>query len=100
MPTGLPAAHARPGLGDFIEQCSDFGKRRGIGAEAGIDHPLPRACEVAVNFQDYHRSSSKLGRFGKVIGIDEEAAEYLIMLDNFESVSVPMHRVEWRKRGT
>ena len=64
------------------------------------EHPLPRACEVTVNFQDYHRSSSKLGRFGKVIGIDEEAGEYLIMLDNFESVSVPMHRVEWRKRGT
>ena len=64
------------------------------------EHPLPRACEVSVYFQDYHRSSSKLGRFGKVIGIDEEAGEYLIMLDNFESVTVPMHRVEWRKRGT
>src|SRR5687767_1356290 len=34
------------------------------------EHPLPRACEVAVYFQDYHRSSSKLGRFGKIVGID------------------------------
>ncbi len=63
-------------------------------------HPLPRACEVAVNFQDYHRSSSKLGRFGKIVGIDEQAREYLVMLDNFECVAVPMRRVEWRKVAT
>ena len=64
------------------------------------EHPLPRACEVTVNFQDYHRSSSKLGRFGKIVGIDESDGEYLVMLDNFESVSVPMRRVEWRKVAT
>ncbi len=64
------------------------------------DHPLPRACEVAVNFQDYHRSSAKQGRFGKIVGIDAEAGEYLVMLDNFECVGTPMRRVEWRKVGT
>ena len=64
------------------------------------DHPLPRACEVSVYMQDYHRSSSKLGRFGKIVGIDEDAAEYLVMLDNFECVAVPMRRAEWRKLGT
>lgn len=64
------------------------------------EHPLPRACEVTVNFQDYHRSSSKLGRFGKIVGIDEVDREYLVMLDNFESVAVPMRRVEWRKVAT
>ena len=64
------------------------------------DHPLPRACEVAVNFQDYHRSSSKLGRFGKIVGIDVEDGEYLIMLDNFECLGTPMRRVEWRKIAT
>ena len=64
------------------------------------EHPLPRACEVTVYFQDYHRSSSKLGRFGKIVGIDEAGGEYLIMLDNFESLSVPMRRVEWRKVAT
>ena len=63
-------------------------------------HPLPRACEVAVYFQDYHRSSSKLGRFGKVVGIDREGGEYLVMLDNFECLAVPMRRVEWRKVAT
>ena len=63
-------------------------------------HPLPRACEVTVNFQDYHRSSSKLGRFGKIVGIDEVDGEYLVMLDNFEAVAVPMRRVEWRKVAT
>ena len=64
------------------------------------DHPLARACEVSVYFQDYHRSSSKLGRFGKIVGIDEPGGEYLVMLDNFECVAVPMRRVEWRKVAT
>jgi hypothetical protein len=64
------------------------------------EHPLPRACEVAVYFQDYHRSSSKLGRFGKIVGIDDEGNEYLVMLDNFECLAVPMRRVEWRKVAT
>ena len=64
------------------------------------DHPLSRACEVAVYFQDYHRSSSKLGRFGKIVGIDEDGGEYLVMLDNFECLAVPMRRVEWRKIAT
>jgi hypothetical protein len=64
------------------------------------EHPLPRACEVAVYFQDYHRSSSKLGRFGKIVGIDPEGGEYLVMLDNFECLAVPMRRVEWRKVAT
>jgi hypothetical protein len=64
------------------------------------EHPLPLACEVAVYFQDYYRSSSKLGRFAKIVGIDELGDEYLLMLDNFESVSVPMRRVEWRKKAT
>jgi hypothetical protein len=64
------------------------------------DHPLARACEVAVYFQDYHRSSSKLGRFGKIVGIDTEGGEYLVMLDNFECLAVPMRRVEWRKVAT
>jgi len=64
------------------------------------DHPLRRACEVAVYFQDYHRSSSKLGRFGKIVGIDVEDGEYLVMLDNFECLAVPMRRVEWRKVAT
>lgn len=64
------------------------------------DHPLPRACEVTVNFQDYHRSSSKLGRFGKIVGIDEAGGEYLVMLDNFECLAAPMRRVEWRKIST
>ena len=64
------------------------------------NHPLPRACEVAVYFQDYHRSSSKLGRFGKIVGIDPEGGEYLVMLDNFECLAVPMRRVEWRKVAT
>ena len=63
-------------------------------------HPLPLACEIAVNFQDYHRSSAKMGRFGKIVGIDEQGAEYLVMLDNFECVGTPMRRVEWRKVGT
>jgi len=63
-------------------------------------HPLGRACEVAVYFQDYHRSSSKLGRFGKIVGIDTEGNEYLVMLDNFECLAVPMRRVEWRKVAT
>ena len=64
------------------------------------DHPLPRACEVTVNFQDYHRSSSKLGRFGKIVGIDAAEGEYLVMLDNFECLAAPMRRVEWRKVAT
>jgi hypothetical protein len=64
------------------------------------DHPLARACEVSVNFQDYHRSSSKLGRFGKIVGIDVEDGEYLVMLDNYECLAVPMRRVEWRKVAT
>ena len=63
-------------------------------------HPLGRACEVAVYFQDYHRSSSKLGRFGKIVGIDVAGGEYLVMLDNFECLAVPMRRVEWRKVAT
>jgi hypothetical protein len=67
---------------------------------AASDHPLPRACEVTVNFQDYHRSSSKLGRFGKIVGIDEPGGEYLVMLDNFECLAAPMRRVEWRKVAT
>ncbi len=64
------------------------------------DHPLPRACEVTVNFQDYHRSSSKQGRFGKIVGIDLDDGEYLVMLDNFECLAAPMRRVEWRKVAT
>ena len=64
------------------------------------EHPLPRACEVSVYFQDYHRSSSKLGRFGKIVGIDVDGGEYLVMLDNFECLAVPMRRVEWRKVAT
>ncbi len=64
------------------------------------DHPLRRACEVAVYFQDYHRSSSKLGRFGKIVGIDEQDGDYLVMLDNFECLAAPMRRVEWRKVAT
>jgi hypothetical protein len=64
------------------------------------DHPLPRACEVTVYFQDYHRSSSKLGRFGKIVGIDEQDGDYLVMLDNFECLAAPMRRVEWRKVAT
>ncbi len=64
------------------------------------DHPLPRACEVTVYFQDYHRSSSKLGRFGKIVGIDLAGGEYLVMLDNFECLAVPMRRVEWSKVAT
>ena len=64
------------------------------------EHPLPPACEIAVYLQDYHRSSSKLGRFGKVVGIDRQGGEYLVMLDNFECVAVPMRRAEWRKLGT
>jgi hypothetical protein len=67
---------------------------------ADREHPLPRACEVAVYFQDYHRSSSKLGRFGKIVGIDADGGEYLVMLDNFECLAVPMRRVEWRKVAT
>jgi hypothetical protein len=63
-------------------------------------HPLDRACEVAVYLQDYHRSSSKIGRFGKIVGIDEAGGEYLVMLDNFECLAVPMRRVEWRKVAT
>ena len=73
----------------------------GTFLKVGCDeHPLPGACEVAVHFQDYHRSSTKLGRFGKIVGIDEKEREYLIMLDNFDSLAVPMRRVEWRKLGT
>jgi hypothetical protein len=64
------------------------------------EHPLPMACEIAVYLQDYHRSSSKLGRFGKVVGIDAAAGEYLVMLDNFDCVAVPMRRAGWRKLGT
>jgi len=64
------------------------------------EHPLPAACEVAVNFQDYHRSSAKMGRFGKIVGVDAARGEYLVMLDNFECVGTPMRRVEWRKLGT
>ena len=64
------------------------------------EHPLPMACEVAVYLQDYHRSSSKLGRFGKVVGVDEDGGEYLVMLDDFECVAVPMRRAEWRKVAT
>lgn len=67
---------------------------------AAEDHPLRRACEVAVYFQDYHRSSSKLARFGKIVGIDIDGGEYLVMLDNFECLAVPMRRVEWRKVAT
>ena len=61
------------------------------------EHPLPRATECTVYFQDYHRSSSKLGRFAKIVGIDRAGHEYLLMLDNYESLSAPMRRVEWRK---
>lgn len=124
MPDGLPSAS------DFLSNARGPGgheegaapRRAGVG-EAGQrgsavatvpaiepdgtfvkvhpeDHPLPRACEVTVNFQDYFRSSSKLGRFGKVVGIDVEGDEYLIMLDDFECLAVPMRRVEWRKLAT
>jgi hypothetical protein len=64
------------------------------------EHPLPGACEVTVYFQDYHRSSSKHGRFGKIVGTDLDGREYLVMLDNYECVSAPMRRVEWRKVAT
>jgi hypothetical protein len=64
------------------------------------DHRCAAPCEVAVYVQDYHRSSSKLGRFGKIVGIDVEDGEYLVMLDNFECLAVPMRRVEWRKVAT
>jgi hypothetical protein len=64
------------------------------------EHPLPRATECTVYFQDYHRSSSKLGRFAKIVGVDPVGHEYLLMLDNFESLSAPMRRVEWRKIST
>ena len=77
----------RPDEGTFIKVQPD-------------EHPLPRACEISVYMQDYHRSSSKLGRFGKIVGIDEDGCEYLVMLDNFECVAVPMRRAEWRKLGT
>ena len=64
------------------------------------EHPLPPACECTVYFQDYHRSSSKLGRFAKIVGIDTRQGEYLLMLDNYECLSAPMRRVEWRKIAT
>ena len=64
------------------------------------EHPLPLACEISVYMQDYHRSSSKLGRFGKIVGIDVDGGEYLVMLDNFECLAAPMRRAEWRKLGT
>ncbi len=64
------------------------------------EHPLPPACECTVYFQDYHRSSSKLGRFAKIVGIDARDGEYLLMLDNYECLSAPMRRVEWRKIAT
>ena len=83
-----PAAPpAVPAAGTFVK----------VGAD---DHPLPLACEIGVYLQDYHRSSSKLGRFGKIVGTDEDGGEYLVMLDNFDCVAVPMRRAEWRKLGT
>ena len=101
---GIPSSPTRPG--DDLRQPASaieppsvpdgtFVKVRPRGPSA-----QPRACEVAVYFQDYHRSSSKLGRFGKVVGIDTENGEYLVMLDNFECLAVPMRRVEWRKVAT
>ena len=64
------------------------------------EHPLPLSSEVAVNFQDYHVSSVKRSRFGKIVGIDEESEEYLVMLGMEECVGTPMRRVEWREQGT
>ncbi len=61
------------------------------------EHALPSASEVAVYFQDYHRSSSKIGRFGRIVGIDATAREYLVLLDNFECLGIPVRRVEWRR---
>ncbi len=61
------------------------------------EHPLPRASEVAVYFQDYHRSSSKIGRFGRIVGVDTTAREYLVMLDDSECLAIPVRRVEWRR---
>jgi hypothetical protein len=89
---GLPEAESQPSLIDAAD---------GSFVKVGPDeHPLPLACEVAVYLQDYHRSSSKLGRFGKVVGIDDQGCEYLVMLDNFECLAVPMRRAEWRKVAT
>ena len=61
------------------------------------EHPLPRASEVAVYFQDYYRSSSKIGRFGKIVGVDPAAGEYLVELDRSECLAIPIRRVEWRR---
>ena len=101
---GGPGAPATPAAKDLAEHASTIeppsvpdGTFVKIAPE---DHPLARACEVTVYFQDYHRSSSKLGRFGKIVGIDTAGGEYLVMLDNFECVAVPMRRVEWRKVAT
>ena len=38
------------------------------------DHPLSSAADGY--FKHYHLSSSKQGRFGKVVGIDEDGGEY------------------------
>ncbi len=105
------AVHTRSRGQDFVKEVADK-----VGASSLIepplvpdgtfvrvhqgDHPLPMACEVTVNFQDYHRSSSKLGRFGKIVGIDTDGGEYLVMLDNHECLGAPMRRVEWRKVST
>ena len=77
----------------------DAGDGAFVKVPAG-DHPLPLACEIAVFLQDYHRSSSKLARFGKIVGADAQAGEYLVMLDDFDCVAVPMRRAEWRKVAT
>ena len=96
MPTNPGANLADPAVGIEPPSTPDGT----CGTVRSEDHPLPRACEVTVNFQDYHRSSSKLGRFGKIVGIDLDDGEYLVMLDNFECLAAPMRRVEWRKVAT
>jgi hypothetical protein len=85
---------------DEPRPCAVDGAEGSFVSVAPEEHPLPMACEIAVYLQDYHRSSSKLGRFGKIVGVDEDRGEYLVMLDNFECVAVPMRRAEWRKVAT
>lgn len=61
------------------------------------EHPLPSASEVAVYFQDYYRASAKVGRFGRIFGVDAGACKYLVMLDDSECLAIPIRRVEWRR---
>jgi hypothetical protein len=107
MSTASPEdfVHAGRGNGrqapeDRLRPCATDAAEGTFVKVAADEHPLPLACEVAVYLQDYHRSSSKLGRFGKIVGIDQEGREYLVMLDNFECLAVPMRRAEWRKVAT